>query len=275
MIAACLESLLAQTYPKQFTEIIAVDNNSSDDTRAVVSRYPVTLLLESELTTSYAARNQGIAHARGEIVAFLDSDCVAARDWLAELIAPLSDPAVGAVAGSIEDAPPQSLCEEFTARLRPFGRPERQGLKTLLTANVAIRRSALEAAGMFDECLPTAGDVDLGWRLQLCLGLEIADAPAARVQHIHRSTFSGVFAQYSRYGKSEILLTTLYGGGGGSLTASQQLRRMLQQGRAIASYLASFCLRALLWPLRTDRRHLLWPVFLLTAETSPGSSWPC
>jgi glycosyltransferase involved in cell wall biosynthesis len=267
MIGPCIESLLAQSYPKQSTQLIVVDNDSSDDTPAVVSQYPVTLLSERDLTTSYAARNRGIAHADGEIVAFLDSDCVALPDWVKELIAPLADDAVGAVVGTIEDAAPQTLCEEFTARLQPFARPECHGLKTLLTANVAIRRRALEAAGLFDECLPTAGDVDLGWRLQLLLGLQIAEAPLARVQHHHRTTFGGVFAQYRRYGQSEILLTTLYRGGAGSLTAHQQRRRLLRQGRAIASYLASFLMRVVTTPFRrTARRHLLWPLFLLTVE---------
>jgi cellulose synthase/poly-beta-1,6-N-acetylglucosamine synthase-like glycosyltransferase len=267
MIRPCIESLLAQSYPKESIQIIVVDNDSSDDTGSVVSHYPVTLLSERDFTTSYAARNRGIAHADGEIVAFLDSDCVASPDWVTELIAPLADDGVGAVVGTIEDAAPQTLCEEFTTRLQPFARPERQGLKTLLTANVAIRRSALEAVGLFDECLPTAGDVDLGWRLQLSLGLTIAEAPAARVQHNHRTTFRGVFAQYKRYGQSEILLTTLYRGGAGSLTAGQQRRRMLRQGRAIASYLVSFTVRVATAPFRrTDRAHLLWPLFLLTVE---------
>ena len=275
LIARCLDALAAQDYPRERMEVIVVDNGSSDDTRAVVANYDVTLLVESEIRTSYAARNRGIRHARGELVAFLDSDCIADRDWLSQLVAGFDEERIAAVVGAIEDAPATTLCEEFTARLRPFARPLRRGLATLLTANVAVRRDALESVGVFDESLPTAGDVDLGWRLQQQLGLAIAENPRARVHHVHRSTFLGIFHQYRRYGASEILLTTLYRGGAGSLSRAEHLRRLRAQLRAIATYVGSFAFRALASPFRrlvrpgrSDRsRSALWPLFLLTAES--------
>ncbi|HWS72662.1 MAG TPA: glycosyltransferase [Thermoanaerobaculia bacterium] len=270
-IGRCLAALAAQDYPQEATEVIVVDNGSTDDTRAIVAAYGVTLLVESEIRTSYAARNRGIRHARGELVAFLDSDCVAAPEWLSQLVSAFDDEQrIAAVVGAIDDAPATTLCEEFTARLRPFARPLRRGLATLLTANVAIRRDALEAVGLFDESLPTAGDVDLGWRLQQQLGVVIAENLSARVQHIHRSTFLGIFRQYCRYGASEILLTTLHRGGAGSLSFAEHARRMRSQLRAIATYIVSLACRAVASPFRlrsTRRRYILWPLFLLTAET--------
>lgn len=259
-IGACIEALLAQEHAHR--EILVVDNGSTDGTRDVIQRYPVTLLVEREIETSYAARNLGIRHAKGEIVAFIDSDCIAAPGWLAHLLPPFDDANVGAVVGCIADAPPQSLAEQFTARIQPFARPDCGGLKTLLTANVAIRRNALERLNLFDAHLPTAGDVDLGWRIQLRLGLTIAEAPEAVVWHSHRTTMRDVFAQYRRYGASEILLSTLYRGGAGSLSRSQHAWRMLQQLRACATYIASFFVRLL-----TFRRELVWPLFLLVVES--------
>src|SRR4051794_2667993 len=91
MIGRCLEAVAAQDYPQEVTEVIVVDNGSTDDTRAVVAAYGVTLLIESEIRTSYAARNRGIRHARGEFVAFLDSDCVAAPEWLSQLVSVFDD----------------------------------------------------------------------------------------------------------------------------------------------------------------------------------------
>lgn len=259
-IGACIESLLAQDYAHR--EILVVDNGSTDGTREVIQRRPVTLLVEREIQTSYAARNLGIRHAKGEIVAFIDSDCVAAPGWLAHLVPAFSEANVGAVVGCIADAPPQSLAEQLTARIQPFARPDCGGLKTLLTANVAIRREALERLHLFDAHLPTAGDVDLGWRMQLQLGLTIAEAPDAVVWHSHRTTMRDVFAQYRRYGASEILLSTLYRGGAGSLTRGRHLRQMLRQSRACASYVASFFVR-----LATLRSELAWPLFLLVVES--------
>jgi glycosyltransferase involved in cell wall biosynthesis len=85
-IGACLEALLAQTYDPALTEIIVVDNNSTDGTPDLVARYPVALLHERDIQTSYAARNRGVAHAGREIVAMTDADCVPEPDWLAQLI---------------------------------------------------------------------------------------------------------------------------------------------------------------------------------------------
>lgn len=262
-IAACIEALLAQSYPRELCEIVIVDNDSTDGTHAVASRYPVTLLTESEIHTSYAARNRGIAHAAGEIIAFTDADCVPAADWLAQLVTPFDDLAVGAAVGGVDDAPPASLCEEFTARVKPFARPVRNGLQTLLTVNVAIRRSVLETLERFDERLPTAGDVDLGWRLQ-DRGFRLADAPAAVVRHRHRSTFREVFRQYRRYGLSEALLATLHPGRAGRLN----VRQMFSQLRAMGSYIAALAFRSAVSLLRGfDRRYVLWPLFLLTVES--------
>lgn len=264
-IGACLDGLLAQTYPRELTEIIVVDNDSRDATPAIASQYPVTVLVEDRIHTSYAARNRGIEHATGEVVAFLDGDCVAHVEWLAHLIPPLADERVGAVLGTVDDAQPQTLCEEFTARIQPFARPLRDGLKTLLTVNVAARRSTLEALDGFDERLPTGGDVDLGWRMQR-RGLTLVDAPEARVAHRHRTTFRGVHAQYRRYGFAEMLLATLHGTN--ARGAARHVRPMLAQGRAMASYVVSLFVRAARSVVRgIDRRYLLWPAFLLAAES--------
>jgi cellulose synthase/poly-beta-1,6-N-acetylglucosamine synthase-like glycosyltransferase len=262
LLRRCLDALLVQDYPKELTEIIVVDNDSTDDTPEVASRYDVMLLFEREIRSSYAARNRGIVHSSGEIIAFIDSDCIPAPDWLTNLVAPFVDEQVGAVAGTIDDAPPETICQELTARVQPFARSLQRGLKTLLTANAAVRRSALDAAGLFDECLPTGGDVDLAWRIQSNLHLEIAESAAAKVQHVHRACFADVFEQFHGYGTSEILLATIYGEGGG------HARQMLRQLRAIGTYLLSFGWRLLTSPLRREhRRRLAWPLFLLTVET--------
>ena len=59
-IAGCLEALLAQDYPAERLEIIAVDNRSTDRTAAVMCRYPVRVVAERRVQSSYAARNAGL-----------------------------------------------------------------------------------------------------------------------------------------------------------------------------------------------------------------------
>jgi len=63
-IGDCLEALLAQDYPPERLEIIAVDNRSTDRTAAVMCQHPVRVVAERRVQSSYAARNTGLAAAR-------------------------------------------------------------------------------------------------------------------------------------------------------------------------------------------------------------------
>ena len=76
-----LVSLLDQDFHKDQYEIIAVDNNSSDTSATIISRYDVTYCFESQ-PSSYKARNKGAQQAKGNILAFIDSDVVADPGWL-------------------------------------------------------------------------------------------------------------------------------------------------------------------------------------------------
>src|SRR5262245_46024865 len=85
----CLHALEAQTYPKSRYEIIVVDNGSDTPPADMVRAFDRVTLLEEAVPSSYAARNRGLAQARGEVIAFTDSDCIPAPDWLAHGVANL------------------------------------------------------------------------------------------------------------------------------------------------------------------------------------------
>jgi glycosyltransferase involved in cell wall biosynthesis len=68
-------ALLAQDFPRRDYELIFVDNGSNDGGPDILARYPEISLLHEPERGSYAARNRGIREARGEILAFTDSDC--------------------------------------------------------------------------------------------------------------------------------------------------------------------------------------------------------
>jgi len=72
-------------YDRDMLEIIVVDGNSTDNTREIVSQYPVKLLLEERHGLN-AARNTGIKNSSGEIVAFTDADCIIPKDWISKIV---------------------------------------------------------------------------------------------------------------------------------------------------------------------------------------------
>ncbi|MEZ6131827.1 MAG: glycosyltransferase family A protein [Planctomycetaceae bacterium] len=84
-VASCLHALTHQTYPKQYYEIILVDNGSTDGTIEIAQGFPVTILHEP-IKSAYHARNRAIRHSNNQWLAFTDADCIPDADWLTRLL---------------------------------------------------------------------------------------------------------------------------------------------------------------------------------------------
>lgn len=268
-IGRCIEALLAQTYPKDHYEIIVVDNNSTDDTDDIVKRYPVTLLYEREIQSSYAARNRGICHAQSEIIAFTDADCVPTPSWLETVVIQFSEPRVNGVAGQMEPGVAVGLVGGFLNTTRPVCSKISGNLLAIPTANAAYRRQILLDVGLFNAALHTAGDVDLAWRVQLQGSGKVVEAPAAIVYHQYGNTWRELYHRYSRYGYSEVLLDTMYRKRAFyPRTPGQQLRQMIRQVWAVFTYVASFSWRLFQVLLKGwNSKYNLWPILWLVAES--------
>jgi glycosyltransferase involved in cell wall biosynthesis len=103
LLGLALKSLVNQERPPD--QVVVVDNASSDGTsrlaRSFAQQLPLTLVREETVGIPYA-RNTGLKHCTGDLVAVMDDDCVAGERWLKELELPfLKDPHIGAVGGSI------------------------------------------------------------------------------------------------------------------------------------------------------------------------------
>ena len=84
LLCQCLSSLRKQDYAGDY-EIIVVDNNSTDRTREIASRFGVKVASELNIGTGWA-RQRGLLEAGGKIVAFIDADTIAPRRWLRTLV---------------------------------------------------------------------------------------------------------------------------------------------------------------------------------------------
>ena len=215
-----IKCLLSQTYPKDRVEYLLVDNNSSDRTLTILKtsaeNCPITIrpLSENQIQSSYSARNVGIRAATGEIIVFTDADCRPQPQWLDALIAPFVNKKVVIVAGEILALPGTTLLEQHADRqetlsqkhtlkhsFRPYGQ----------TANLAIRRIALEKAGLFRPYLTTGGDADICWRILAQNIGRLEFAANAIVGHRHRATLEELRSQWRRYGRSNRYLHELHG----------------------------------------------------------------
>lgn len=113
-LGACLDALAAQTLKP--AEIIVVDNNCTDRTVEVAKRYAGVRIVAERQQGVIAARNRGLAVARGSVLVRIDADTRPAAGWLAEIAAAMQDKSVLAVSGTgyFYDFPLRAL----TCRLR-------------------------------------------------------------------------------------------------------------------------------------------------------------
>ncbi len=229
-LGACLDSLKTLNYPDY--ETIVVDDGSTDSTASIANQRGVrTLTLEHRGLA--AARNAGAAAATGEIVAYIDADARADCDWLYHLAETITRREAAATGGPNFAPDPDSATAAALAAAPGLPREVRAGddrLAQLCGCNMAIRKSALEKIGGFDEMFTAAGDdTDFSWRLAAA-GELLAYAPGAVVTHERRSRLAAYLDQQRGYGDGEGLLYLKY-----------PLRKASQDGMyARPSWLASF-----------------------------------
>ncbi len=210
-LAICLDSLMAQDFPKEDLEILVVDNCSTDRTQDIIEKYPVTYLYEPNKGRAWA-RNKGIWHARGEFIAFIDSDCVAKKTWLTQMVAAISqDPAVAICGGDITAYRLETITEKYLEfsklldqKVGIFGAWPGD-IPRVVTANAIVRKKVLEEVKFFDEDLVTYEDTELSWRVSFC-GYEIRYVPGAVMSHQHIRTFWKFCRHYFEYGEARGIL---------------------------------------------------------------------
>ncbi|MFJ1975151.1 glycosyltransferase family 2 protein [Streptomyces sp. NPDC087903] len=167
-ILAAVSSVRAQSRPAVET-LLVVDHNAvllDRLAREFKEVDEVRVLANAGVRGLSAGRNTGIAASRGAVVAFLDDDAVAERDWLRHLAAGFADPRVMAVGGRTlpiwaSGRRPAWFPEEFdwvvgcTYRGLPRGQAR---VRNVLGGNASFRRTAFDAAGGFATGIGRDGD---------------------------------------------------------------------------------------------------------------------
>lgn len=273
-VELCMRSLVRQEASPRL-EIIVVDDGSSDGTGEIAERAGATVVRHPHSLGLAASRNDGVRRARAEIVAFLDDDCEADPRWAERLLAAFA-PGVSGVGGDVRAAgatgytlgflvrnnpllPLEATLSESTSlpyRLRLYLADQlavdppsgRRPVNSLVGANMAFRRSVLEAVGGFDERFTFgAEELDLCWRVRARFpDGELVVDPSIVVTHHFRPRLRDTLRRAGSYGRGTARLYRKW----------PQMRPTVYPWPLVAGGLALRAMRhrrwvpaAVLWPL--------------------------
>ncbi|MBN2576041.1 MAG: glycosyltransferase [Deltaproteobacteria bacterium] len=206
-LAACLRSLARLRYPNEAFEVIVVDDGSVTPLGPVVDEARGSLslrVLRRPNGGPSAARNAGLAVARGRFVAFTDDDCRPEPGWLAAFERRLGDDAAALVGGrtvnALVDDPFASTSQLIVDLAVDHYNRDPEDARFFPASNLAVARDGLAALGGFAAELRTAEDRDLcdRWR---ALGRRLRLAPDAVVLHAHALDLRSFWRQHLGYGR--------------------------------------------------------------------------
>jgi len=208
----CLKSLERLDYPRDALEIIVVDDGSQKQVSQIIAPDNVKVIRHEVPQGPAACRNIGAQNARGDIFAFLDADCLAGENWLAETVPFFQSAGVGAAGGYVDGYYRQGFLDRYEKVFSSLNMGKRLIIEAktdsgfyVPTANFLVTREAFIAAGGFTEAMRTGEDVDFCWRLRN-LGYTLLYAPFGRVAHKHRNRLSRMLKRRAEYGASEAVL---------------------------------------------------------------------
>jgi GT2 family glycosyltransferase/glycosyltransferase involved in cell wall biosynthesis len=208
---ACLRGFDELDWPRERLQLVCVDNASGDgSSEAIRAALPHVELVESPTNTGFAGGcNLGVAHARGEVVAFLNNDARPHRDWVSAAMTVLDqDPGVASVASKVLDWDGEKV-DYVDGSLTWFGMGYKREVERFDTgewdapkdvlfgtgAAMFVRTDVFRDVGGFDErFFMFYEDVDLGWRLNL-LGHRVRYEPRSLAYHRHHVTMNN-FGQF-------------------------------------------------------------------------------
>ncbi|MBL0170679.1 MAG: glycosyltransferase family 2 protein [Gemmatimonadaceae bacterium] len=238
-LGRCLTALEAQTYPSDSYEVVVLDNGSQPPLTDLLGVFAHVRLVGEPRPGVSRARVTGIEHARGEVLAFTDSDCLPEPGWLANGVACLQQTTNrGVVGGRIEmfddGSGPSSIATTLSVATHLKQDRFLKG-HWAVCANLFTSRRIVAAVGGMNPALISSGEVEWCQRVHAA-GYELAYAVESVVRHPARSSIRALCQRAVRHEY-----------------AWAQLRETATLGRGFRFWVGQH----LVWPLRDIHRDLL------------------
>jgi len=219
-IAQCLQSVIAQDYPKDRMEVLVVDGRSEDSSREIVaefsSRYPMIRLLDNPYLTAPTAMNLGIKKARGDVIARVDGHCSLEYDYISQCVKCLYRTGADNVGGLMQAVGQGYVGQVIALAINSFfgsgGSKFHYASKDQYADTVylgAFPRRVFDRVGFFNERLVRNQDYELNYRIRAAGG-KIFLSPAIHSYYYGRSSLLALWHQYFQYGFWKLEMLQLY-----------------------------------------------------------------
>jgi len=209
-IEKCLDSIIANDYPKDKLEVLVVDGMSDDGTRGIIGtymqEYPFVRLLDNPQKIVSTALNIGIKNAQGEIIVRMDAHTEYAPDYITHCLQVLEQTGADNVGGAARTKADSYMQEAISVAYKtPFGvggakfhDENFEGYVDTVTYG-CWQKTTLEKIGLFDEELIRNQDDELNLRL-IRSGGKIWQSPEIKSWYYPRDSIVALFKQYVQYG---------------------------------------------------------------------------
>ena len=202
MLKKCLQSVYQSSYKK--FEVIVVDDKSTDGSLGIAKKFQCKILRFKKNSGPSKARNIGSSIAKGDILVFLDSDCIVSKDWLKKIVNDFKKYKVGAVAGQYNSYINESFISKFAFYELLFREKKfKRFVNTAPSCNLACKREVLDKVGGFSEEIKNFSE-DLEFSYRLGKATKILWDPSIGVAHDFRKKIKSYLKQQFIYGKGGI-----------------------------------------------------------------------
>lgn len=193
-------------------EIIVVDNNSTDNSKEIITSYSDIIYLEEKRQGASFARNKGIFHSSGEIVIFLDADAYVDKAWLNEILKPFDNKKVGGVGGKICPVESNNIISRYLAVslfLRYPSYKNKKNIRGYPSCSLAIRKELIESGFDVINFTTYFEDKDICYRV-LEKGWNIIFSPEAIVYHHHPVSVGELLSLACKSSKGRLAFSKKY-----------------------------------------------------------------
>ncbi|MCX7919858.1 MAG: glycosyltransferase family 2 protein [bacterium] len=201
-LATCIEYIQKQTYP--VSEILVIDDGSTDTTADIAKQYPVKLIQHQQNQGLAAVRNTGVKNAKYDYVASLDADCIPEPDWLERLMVYFDQEQVAGVSGKLIEKHQTDIPDRWRAiHMKQYWEGEEviTNPMHLFGNNTVFYRPALAEVGFYKdtpEYRTNNEDYYISRKL-LEAGYTIIYDPKSVVYHLRHDNYTSLFRTYWRW----------------------------------------------------------------------------